>query len=251
MRQVYIVSLIGLLPLLMIGCGSQNPEASNSTETLPPVLPKVAASPNPSPGATANGGANKVAQGNSGLIPSTNPEVRTKAVAAGVRKDPFRSLAVSPEIGLSKEAIQAAIDKANEPKLPSGSSGSLPSSSGLGSGHSGHPKTGAASSHSTQQNPGNGKLNQTPKAPPPPPSTELAKAVEVSGVVQLGPSIVAIVRAPEEPTSRNVQVGERLANGKVLVKRISVGIAGNPTVVLEENGVEVIKTLNNTPSLMG
>jgi hypothetical protein len=68
--------------------------------------------------------------------------------------------------------------------------------------------------------------------------------VEVTGVVQLGSSIQAIVKAPNEPSSRNVQAGERLSNGQVLVKRIILG-GGNPIVVLEENGVEVVKPLSD------
>jgi hypothetical protein len=70
----------------------------------------------------------------------------------------------------------------------------------------------------------------------------------VTGVVQLGGAAQAIVKAPNEPSSRNVQAGERLSNGEVLVKRITADQGMSPVVVLEQNGVEVIKTLTDKTS---
>jgi hypothetical protein len=81
-----------------------------------------------------------------------------------------------------------------------------------------------------------------PTVPPRPvqPIPTLANAVEVTGVVQIGSIMQAIVKAPDEPTSRYVGVGQRLANGQVLVKRIETA-GSEPIVVLEESGVEVIR----------
>ncbi len=53
----------------------------------------------------------------------------------------------------------------------------------------------------------------------------------------------AIVRAPNEGTSRYVRVGQRLSDGQVLVKRIEMIGGSDPVVVLEENGVEVPKVV--------
>ncbi|WP_341736702.1 hypothetical protein [Microcoleus sp. CAWBG640] len=77
--------------------------------------------------------------------------------------------------------------------------------------------------------------------PPPPPSTDLATGTEVSGVVKVGSETQVIVRVPNEPTSRYVKVGQRLSNGRVLVKRVDVKSGADPIVILEENGVEVAK----------
>lgn len=77
--------------------------------------------------------------------------------------------------------------------------------------------------------------------PPPPPSTDLATGTEVSGVVKVGNETQVIVRVPNEPTSRYVKVGQRLSNGRVLVKRVEVKSGADPIVILEENGVEVAK----------
>ena len=80
-----------------------------------------------------------------------------------------------------------------------------------------------------------------PPPPPPPPSTENAKGVEVSGVVRVGNDILVIVKAPNEPTSRYIKVGQRIARGQVLIKRVDFPSGGDPVVILEENGVEVAK----------
>ncbi|MFB2935485.1 hypothetical protein ACE1B6_09410 [Aerosakkonemataceae cyanobacterium BLCC-F154] len=82
---------------------------------------------------------------------------------------------------------------------------------------------------------------------PPPPDPILAKAVEVSGVVIVGSQPQAIVKAPNETTSRYVRAGQRLSNGQVLVKRIEVNEGSEPIVILEQNGVEVAKIVGERP----
>ncbi|NEQ26472.1 MAG: hypothetical protein F6K28_47070, partial [Microcoleus sp. SIO2G3] len=76
-------------------------------------------------------------------------------------------------------------------------------------------------------------------AVPLPPQPSLAQAVKVTGVVQIGSTLHAIVSAPNEPSSRYVRAGQRLSNGQVLVKRIEINRGSEPVVVLEQNGVEV------------
>lgn len=80
---------------------------------------------------------------------------------------------------------------------------------------------------------------ELPKLPEP----TLAESVEVSGVVQVGNRPQAIVKAPNEPTSRYVGVGQRLANGQVLVKRIEMNEGSSPVVILEQYGIEVAKAV--------
>ncbi|WP_375509456.1 hypothetical protein [uncultured Nostoc sp.] len=87
---------------------------------------------------------------------------------------------------------------------------------------------------------------------PPPAQPELAKAVVVTGVVLISKEPQAIIKVPDEPTSRYVQAGQRLANG-VLVKRIEMNQGYNPIVILEQYGIEVAKmvgegAVNSTPS---
>ncbi|MGA1603560.1 MAG: hypothetical protein ACO4CG_14910, partial [Prochlorothrix sp.] len=70
--------------------------------------------------------------------------------------------------------------------------------------------------------------------------TSLARAVFISGVVQVGQTAQAIVKSPESDSSRYVAAGQTLANGAVLVKRIEV-YGSEPVVILEQNGVEVTR----------
>lgn len=81
---------------------------------------------------------------------------------------------------------------------------------------------------------------------PPPSPPNIARAVEVSGVIQVGGLAKAIVKAPNEQT-RYVGNGDRLANGAVLVKRIETYPNLNPVVVLEENGYEVARAVGAAP----
>ncbi|KYC40296.1 hypothetical protein WA1_27590 [Scytonema hofmannii PCC 7110] len=75
---------------------------------------------------------------------------------------------------------------------------------------------------------------------PPPPQPELARAVVVTGVVLIGREPQAIIKVPNEPTSRYVQAGQRLANG-VLIKRIEMNEGSEPIVILEQYGIEVAR----------
>ncbi|MBW4513216.1 MAG: hypothetical protein KME64_43065 [Scytonematopsis contorta HA4267-MV1] len=75
---------------------------------------------------------------------------------------------------------------------------------------------------------------------PPPPQPDMARAVVVTGIVQVGSAPQAIIRVPNEPTSRYVQAGQRLANG-VLVKRIEMNDGSDPIVILEQYGIEVAR----------
>ncbi|MEB3178235.1 MAG: hypothetical protein VKL59_04230 [Nostocaceae cyanobacterium] len=82
---------------------------------------------------------------------------------------------------------------------------------------------------------------------PPPPQPDLARAVVVKGVVQTGNNVQAIIKLPDEPTSRTVTAGQRFANG-VLLKRIEVNEGSDPVVVLEQYGIEVAKAVGEAPA---
>lgn len=77
-------------------------------------------------------------------------------------------------------------------------------------------------------------------SPPPPPDTKAAESTKVTGTVEISGTIYAIISAFDEPTSRYVRAGQMISNGKVLVKRIDTN-AEPPIVVLQQNGVEVLR----------
>ncbi len=64
-----------------------------------------------------------------------------------------------------------------------------------------------------------------------------AKSINVTGIMDMAGTSYAIISVPGEPTSRYIKVGQRLANNKVLVKRIES--LGTPTVIFQQYNVEV------------
>ncbi len=75
-----------------------------------------------------------------------------------------------------------------------------------------------------------------------------AMAVEISGVIEVGGQTQVIIKLPTESFSRYIEVGERIGNGKVLVKRVEGQNSLSPTVVLEEVGVEVPRKIGDKSS---
>ena len=209
----------------------------------------------------------------SGLTKSTDPDEQAKKVQSQInstkasRTDPFMSL--PPLIAFKTPKVESSM-----PVDPSGSAngGSTPigrnsTGSGVNGGRSAEkpltpsnmpempkfpdvirPKPVARPKPIASRPLASVPLNSRPGLPsapvgipimPPIPQPTLAREVEVTGVVTIGRSTQAIVRAPGEPSSRYVSAGQRLANGQVLVKRIEMNPGSDPVVVLEENGMEV------------
>jgi hypothetical protein len=164
------------------------------------------------------------------LIPATTVPERLPEVTTG-RPDPFATLLMSPT-KITRIAPPAAIAPSlispslAPPMVPAPVTAALPV-----------PRTLPAFQPTV------GSLG-APAAPP----ISAAQAIEVSGVVQAGSTTSIIIKAPDERTSRYVSVGDRLANGRVLVKRVEMG--AEPVVILEQDGAEVIKAIG-TGGLVG
>ena len=86
-----------------------------------------------------------------------------------------------------------------------------------------------------------------PPLPPPPPDTKAAEATIVTGTVEISDKIYAILTAPNEPATQ-VEAGQLISNGKVLVKRIDIN-SEPPIVVLQQNGVEVFRRVGDAPKV--
>lgn len=71
----------------------------------------------------------------------------------------------------------------------------------------------------------------------------LAEAIEISGVVEVAGKTNVILQVPNEHTSRYAVVGERLGNGKVLIKRVEMGL--EPVVILEQEGREIARSIGS------
>ena len=171
------------------------------------------------------------------LIQSTDPSARAQAVSRS-RVDPFGTLLIplAPEpIELPEETRTSANTNAS---TTSGNVTINPSS---------NPSTASTPANSTpppavqvRKEP---VIEPSPIAKAPPiPKLVIAPTVAVSGIVLLGNTPYAIVRAGNAP-ERYVKVGDRIGNGSVTIKRIDT-LAYEPKVIFEENGIEVAKPVS-------
>ena len=169
------------------------------------------------------------------LITSTDPEERIRLVERD-RPDPFDILRTTPIVEVPEEVLNPPAEPTPAAPSPATPSPATPSPS--------------EPSPAEPDPPGDGELAPIPElvpfVPPPPPEPNTARAVTVTGVVQIGAVPYAIVNAPNEPHSRYVRSGQFLSNGQVLVKRINMspGVV-DPVVILEEFGIEVARQVGS------
>ena len=267
--------------------GNEGEDVSEITPSPSPVRRQRTAQPSPSPAATpfANPVAPRQpgsAPAVTGLVPSLPAEVRIAQIPKG-RTDPFAVVPVQPQVEVTQTGQGRGGSTARPvpvlPQLPrpggGGNTGTnQPRTSGGGTARGGTtvsrgnvvprttrsaPRTPATSRPTaTLGRPNNANAN-TPLPPPPPtlpglvpelpplPEPEIARAIAVTGVVQAGGRTNAIVQVPNEPTSRYVQAGQRVANGQVLVKRIEMNRGPTPVVILEQYGIEVARGVGDAP----
>ena len=238
MRKLMFVGLAGAIALTVASCSS---DSGGDVATSPsPIASAVAKKPATSQPFGTKGSAPLVAQkppaGDTipGLIQSTNGDERAKQVQASIDvqkgKDPFAGL--PPKL----QQPRTAVNRQNVPTVSQ-----LPTNP-----RAARPRTTTTAFNPKTPMPPGSKGIPVIKTLPPLPSATLANAVEVSGVVVVGGVAQAIVKAPNEETSRYVRVGQRLSNGQVLVKRIEMNAGSEPIVIFEENGVEVSRAVGTT-----
>jgi len=160
------------------------------------------------------------------LLPSTDPNERFNEINKE-RNDPYAFVPIAPPPAAPPPAPEngGGPGAANQPNA----GGTSPT----------QPGGEAAPGGGGQGTPGNGTATPPTELPELPEPTVLASQVQVTGVARVNGESYAIVRAPNEPTSRYVKVGDRIANGTVLVKRIENPAGSAPVVVLEERGQEI------------
>ena len=262
MKKLQWITGLSLVAVLLGSCTS-NSTVSKAPTPKPSVssAPVAANPPAPKP-------AEKVAPV-PGLIPPTEPI--SIPIPKG-RRDPFGSVAVAPIKQQSpsettkpsqtrQEPSKQSITKPNNTKPDNTKTQAKTTSNRKATTASkqttSNQKVATASKQTTSNQkvataskPSSPQRNVTsqPLNPPsaPAPSTELASAVEIKGVMQVGRKLSAIVKESDGKASRYVSAGEYIANGAVLVKRIQVADNQQPLVILEQNGVEVIKPVSNT-----
>ncbi|NEQ48808.1 MAG: hypothetical protein F6K11_01570 [Leptolyngbya sp. SIO3F4] len=178
------------------------------------------------------------------LIQSTDPNERAIGVER-TRSDPFAGLTIPL---VPPQPIEVPGTNGNGAATGSGQASSS-GQTAQGQGTTSQVNGGTASG-GTQERPDvstpfelesdRPEIAELPEIPQP----TNARAVRVSGVIQIGGQPYAIVKAPDE-VERYVRQGERIAGGSVIVKRIDARTT-EPRVILVENGIEVERLVTST-----
>lgn len=258
--------------LLLVSCGENSANQTPSPSPVASVAPSAVASqapqsfPSPSVSVKPNQASQPTAPG---LIQSTNPEERVAQITAG-RSDPFNSIVPSAVV-VPSSVVSVRTGPQQPVPLPNPVPSVVVPEAPLEADPA--PVTTARPARSPQTiAPLSAKVPPLPTletvplpnlapatpdlaylpglAPVSPPATSLASAVQVSGVMQYGSTFSAIVKAPDEKSDRYVVPGEFLSNGQIMVKRIEINASGDPVVILEENGLEIVKPVG-LPRLAG
>lgn len=219
-------SLVGLGCVLLLAACSSAPKSEQATLPAHGVV-SIAAKPQSFPQPVVSPTALIPVPATPGLIAPTNARMRVPTIVTG-RADPFAAIATAP-IKLIVSASKPAVTRPSP--LPTPTQAALPMFK-------------PASIATVPLNPT--PLPQLPVAPVS--RTAIAEAIEVSGVIKVGGKWSIIVKEPEAQTSRYVHAGSYLANGQVLVKRIVAGAGSDPIVILQQNGVEITRTIGGGSS---
>lgn len=239
-RQLWL-GILGIVTLLM-GCSGESGDKQAQPEVTQTPAPtaETFSTPLTTPSAKA------IARPVPGLLQPTNAATRIPSIITG-RRDPFAVVPGLQPIVVSSRPVASSSRVAVAPlprsvtKLPPQpvpAVGIVPSLS--------LPPIAVGSSPNSLPN-----LSPMPpeSLPPlmipvaPPSRTSVADAIAINGIVQVGNKWAVIVKEPSAVSSRYVSVGEYLENGKVLVKKIVAAGSADPVVVLQQNGVEIRKSL--------
>lgn len=230
------LGIAGIL-CLTAGCGAELTSKPDSTAPVAPNQPdssQPAFFPNPLVTESVPVQASAVPN----LIPLTNSTERVPKIDSG-RSDPFASLGMTPTIVKVRPVVAAVptvVNLAPVAQIPAAPA-PLPKPSVF-------PLPPLLPAPLTLPlAAGNLPSVSVPGLSPIPPVRSAAETLEISGVVQVGGKTHVIIRAGNEYTSRYAAVGERVSNGKVLIKRVEMGL--EPVVILEQAGREIVRSVGS------
>ena len=252
-KRYFTITIAAILSLANASCSSSEEQQSSAPpapESVPKKTKKPTEQPFKYPVVPGEKGFQPVVATASNLIQPTNAKEREAVVSKG-RSDPFAQITgqIVPTLNRSvrgtknKPVPTLPRLRTLKPKVPT-SSPSGPVAKPCTTTSAKKPTLTPVLPKVLPQVVPNQKL-----APvvPPPPKPEIAEAVVVSGVVVIGSTPKAIIKVPDEPTTRYVEAGQRLGNG-LLIKRIEMNEGSEPTVILEQFGIEVAKMVGETSS---
>ena len=222
MNKAVLLVLIGTLATLTNGCSyiSKFIEARKEIEEVPvSVQVKTAGEQKPEPESEVTDLEEETSQEDEptpevGLIAATDPNVRARLAERG-RNDPFSVISIPSKI----EVEQEQEEQEEQEDLVA---------------------------IATEQPLRRNSVPELPELPPVDPT--LAENVQILGLYEPpNGTTKLIVQAPEEDSSRYVEVGQYLSNGEVLVKSIDRYSYPYPQVILEQSGIEVYKEIGEDP----
>lgn len=200
---------------------------------LLPGLQTSVSEPGSTGGAAPNAGSpNASGEGAAGR--TSSPEAPGEGAGSRASSPAQQRVAVVPRSAASGPATRSA------PKTQSSRSSSTSNPGSGSSGTRGTADSNPAQTVAPREDPREAlpDLSGSGVGLPPLPQAELAKGVQVSGFAIVAGVPRAIVKAPDERTSRSVSAGDRLSNGQVLVKEIDF-TSEEPVLILEQSGTRV------------
>lgn len=191
------------------------------------------------------------------LLQSTPSQARVPTVPAG-RPDPFSPLVIptatparpTPALVTAPPPPPVPLAASAAAPLPSSPSQPLSAVSGTASQSLPPLPTVTISSLPAPPIPGGFPLlpDAASNASPAPVAQSAVDQVTVSGVVQIGQQVHAIVVDPSHPSGRRVSQGDTVAGGQVRIKTIDLS-GVDPTVVLTYNGRDYFRSVGGAGSL--
>ncbi len=229
------------------GCASEEtPQAVTPTPTPNRTPESVEKTDNTEENETSGSQSDMLASSNtgstpSGLIPATDADQRLKQVQRG-KSDPFAVLP-PPQAVINIQQGGTNNNGNNNSATRAGDNNNSTSSDNTKNVVSINDVKTIADVNAC----GASSQNQSSQAQSSP-NPKDAKAVLVSGVMQIDGDNVAIVKTPEYDYSYPIRQGNYIANGLVLVKNID-SLGPEPVVVFEQYGQEVIRRVGQEPEL--
>ena len=237
MNKVLWIASLGATTLVLASCGNRtanNPPSPTQSVTQAPTAPAFEKPIEPAASAFLPTVPVK------GMIQTTNSQARLSQISTTGRRDPFSAILPA--------SIQLPVQKTTQSPINPTQASAKQAARKLPVRVT--PQTIAQTRKPLFLRPIAAlpplPIAQTPMTIAPISRTSLADAVQITGVVQIGGRAVAIIQSPQEGTARYVKPGDYVANGSVLLKRIIISKNGEPTIVLQQNGVEVMKSVGST-----
>jgi len=234
-RHLWFANLI--MAVLVVSCAKVSDQQQAQSPSGNSVVPVSNAGIQSFPGPVVSPSVVVPVPKTPGLLATTNAKSRLPGGGIG-RRDPFAAIAPAPIILPAQPQGRTSLRSLPTPvkQLPTFNVASLPTI----------PIAPTNVTALPPLNPGSNTLPlPTVAAPVLQSPTAIAEAIQITGVLQVQGRWSIIVKEPGSQTSRYVSAGDRLANGKVLVKQIISRSGSDPVVILQQNGVNVTKSLGS------